>query len=109
MLQYMCMECCIVSHWVVVCCFFKRKTAYEMRISDWSSDVCSSDLVTASADSGRPAPRPACRAGACPSPAASTHPITICSTASPETPARDSAALTAAEPSSVALHDDSAP
>src|SRR3546814_3611776 len=24
--------------------FFKRKTAYEMRISDWSSDVCSSDL-----------------------------------------------------------------
>src|SRR3546814_4085975 len=30
------------------CCvffFFKQKTAYEMRISDWSSDVCSSDLV----------------------------------------------------------------
>src|SRR3546814_2115932 len=30
-----------------VCCvffFFKQKTAYEMRISDWSSDVCSSDL-----------------------------------------------------------------
>src|SRR3546814_6098961 len=26
--------------------FFKQKTAYEMRISDWSSDVCSSDLVT---------------------------------------------------------------
>src|SRR3546814_1369232 len=25
-------------------CFFKQKTAYEMRISDWSSDVCSSDL-----------------------------------------------------------------
>src|SRR3546814_13883595 len=25
--------------------FFKQKTAYEMRISDWSSDVCSSDLV----------------------------------------------------------------
>src|SRR3546814_1578022 len=34
------------------CCFliFKQKTAYEMRISDWSSDVCSSDL-------GRTAPR----------------------------------------------------
>src|SRR3546814_4335010 len=35
---------------VVVCCivfFFKQKTAYEMRISDWSSDVCSSDLVVA--------------------------------------------------------------
>src|SRR3546814_8965560 len=27
------------------CFFFKQKTAYEMRISDWSSDVCSSDLV----------------------------------------------------------------
>src|SRR3546814_1588891 len=29
-----------------VCCFFfKQKTAYDMRISDWSSDVCSSDLA----------------------------------------------------------------
>src|SRR3546814_5604555 len=28
----------------VVLFFFKQKTAYEMRISDWSSDVCSSDL-----------------------------------------------------------------
>src|SRR3546814_3682274 len=28
--------------------FFKQKTAYEMRISDWSSDVCSSDLSVAS-------------------------------------------------------------
>src|SRR3546814_1296419 len=27
-----------------LCFFFKQKTAYEMRISDWSSDVCSSDL-----------------------------------------------------------------
>src|SRR3546814_2251894 len=27
--------------------FFKQKTAYEMRISDWSSDVCSSDLGAA--------------------------------------------------------------
>src|SRR3546814_8215384 len=26
--------------------FFKQKTAYEMRISDWSSDVCSSDLFS---------------------------------------------------------------
>src|SRR3546814_5177926 len=34
--------------------FFKQKTAYEMRISDWSSDVCSSDLVLHIA-----APRPA--------------------------------------------------
>src|SRR3546814_3829875 len=30
--------------------FFKQKTAYEMRISDWSSDVCSSDLEVASDD-----------------------------------------------------------
>src|SRR3546814_4636372 len=32
---------------LVVCnvFFFKQKTAYEMRISDWSSDVCSSDLL----------------------------------------------------------------
>src|SRR3546814_4065099 len=28
-----------------LCFFFKQKTAYEMRISDWSSDVCSSDLA----------------------------------------------------------------
>src|SRR3546814_7105552 len=32
--------------------FFKQKTAYEMRISDWSSDVCSSDLVQGSDDCG---------------------------------------------------------
>src|SRR3546814_19892230 len=30
---------------VCVVFFFKQKTAYEMRISDWSSDVCSSDLL----------------------------------------------------------------
>src|SRR3546814_2534129 len=30
--------------------FFKQKTAYEMRISDWSSDVCSSDLPQPVAD-----------------------------------------------------------
>src|SRR3546814_15596310 len=34
-------DVCMVS---VTCFFFKQKTAYEMRISDWSSDVCSSDL-----------------------------------------------------------------
>src|SRR3546814_3273102 len=32
---------------VVIVFFFKQKTAYEMRISDWSSDVCSSDLALA--------------------------------------------------------------
>src|SRR3546814_9231754 len=30
----------------IVIFFFKQKTAYELRISDWSSDVCSSDLRT---------------------------------------------------------------
>src|SRR3546814_10311385 len=33
--------------------FFKQKTAYEMRISDWSSDVCSSDLSRAGSVRGR--------------------------------------------------------
>src|SRR3546814_4980717 len=32
--------------------FFKQKTAYEMRISDWSSDVCSSDLLGPAAGAG---------------------------------------------------------
>src|SRR3546814_1374823 len=32
--------------------FFKQKTAYEMRISDWSSDVCSSDLGRRQVDRG---------------------------------------------------------
>src|SRR3546814_3699367 len=32
-------------------CLFKQKTAYEMRISDWSSDVCSSDLYKFPKDS----------------------------------------------------------
>src|SRR3546814_14970772 len=35
-----------IAIFVVFCVFFfKQKTAYEMRISDWSSDVCSSDLA----------------------------------------------------------------
>src|SRR3546814_10432908 len=46
-------DCIIIVSYMPVavsCCmflffFFKQKTAYEMRISDWSSDVCSSDLV----------------------------------------------------------------
>src|SRR3546814_5745807 len=39
--------------------FFKQKTAYEMRISDWSSDVCSSDLQKRP---GAGLPKPAHRA-----------------------------------------------
>src|SRR3546814_2693478 len=35
----------VLQCFTVVFFFFKQKTAYEMRISDWSSDVCSSDLV----------------------------------------------------------------
>src|SRR3546814_5750427 len=38
---------------VCVVFFFKQKTAYEMRISDWSSDVCSSDLPRPAADEAR--------------------------------------------------------
>src|SRR3546814_9113797 len=34
----------VVRMLCIVVFFFKQKTAYEMRISDWSSDVCSSDL-----------------------------------------------------------------
>src|SRR3546814_4235369 len=40
----------MMARGIVILCssqffFFKQKTAYEMRISDWSSDVCSSDLA----------------------------------------------------------------
>src|SRR3546814_1340372 len=35
----------VICYCVFVFFFFKQKTAYEMRISDWSSDVCSSDLL----------------------------------------------------------------
>src|SRR3546814_18558985 len=52
--------------------FFKQKTAYEMRISDWSSDVCSSDLRgSREADGGnrqadaRPVRQEGCEEGAC--------------------------------------------
>src|SRR3546814_9612041 len=38
------MSVCVAA---LVFFFFKQKTAYEMRISDWSSDVCSSDLCEA--------------------------------------------------------------
>src|SRR3546814_10254586 len=41
--QWSCLSCFDFDI-VVLLFFFKQKTAYEMRISDWSSDVCSSDL-----------------------------------------------------------------
>src|SRR3546814_1826099 len=69
--------------------FFKQKTAYEMRISDWSSDVCSSDLLigrrTCSLDAVRTARalawkamHPACASPvAMPSPMPPLPPVTI--------------------------------
>src|SRR3546814_9635552 len=45
---------------MLVCCyfFFKQKTAYELRISDWSSDVCSSDLPELLSGPGHRTPVP---------------------------------------------------
>src|SRR3546814_6341358 len=48
------------SHHFVFCFFvffFKQKTAYELRISDWSSDVCSSDLMANAEPSTQLSPR----------------------------------------------------
>src|SRR3546814_3845748 len=42
-----CSRCICVDTISDVVFFFKQRTAYEMRISDWSSDVCSSDLHAA--------------------------------------------------------------
>src|SRR3546814_11153462 len=51
-------EDCHISQMTVIF-FFKQKTAYEMRISDWSSDVCSSDLaISRNGPSGRVTCRP---------------------------------------------------
>src|SRR3546814_9505381 len=72
-----CVSVLLRGHVEICVCVFKQKTAYEMRISDWSSDVCSSDLLhrlaarargdarrtdSRSTDCGRPVraqPRPA--------------------------------------------------
>src|SRR3546814_577018 len=43
---YVLLGCELVYSGLVSIFFFKQKTAYEVRISDWSSDVCSSDLAT---------------------------------------------------------------
>src|SRR3546814_2376559 len=51
LLRVLCSFLCTVRSFILVFFvvvsffFFKQKTAYEMRISDWSSDVCSSDLA----------------------------------------------------------------
>src|SRR3546814_5768274 len=44
LLNYIVFILFIISVGLLFFFFFKQKTAYEMRISDWSSDVCSSDL-----------------------------------------------------------------
>src|SRR3546814_4400943 len=41
---YICVTSVLLCNTFTCFFFFKQKTAYEMRISDWSSDVCSSDL-----------------------------------------------------------------
>src|SRR3546814_6880313 len=46
----------LLCYWLFCFFFFKQKTAYEMRISDWSSDVCSSDLAGETAAPINPAP-----------------------------------------------------
>src|SRR3546814_7841299 len=50
----------VIMEYLLLSCFFffKQKTAYEMRISDWSSDVCSSDLGGPSALKAYVFPRP---------------------------------------------------
>src|SRR3546814_6260491 len=52
---YILLVCVCIGVCFCLVFFFKQKTAYEMRISDWSSDVCSSDLA---AHRPRPASAP---------------------------------------------------
>src|SRR3546814_303805 len=49
---------CLMWFLLYVVFFFKQKTAYEMRISDWSSDVCSSDLEECGVPNRCPAAAP---------------------------------------------------
>src|SRR3546814_9641791 len=42
--MFNCYKILVCGYYDLIFFFYKRKTAYEMRISDWSSDVCSSDL-----------------------------------------------------------------
>src|SRR3546814_8372041 len=59
MLRAVCLD--VFFYYFVFLFFFKQKTAYEMCISDWSSDVCSSDLLyRGDSRSGKPARRARC-------------------------------------------------
>src|SRR3546814_14960968 len=82
--------------------FFKQKTAYEMRISDWSSDVCSSDLNRVSCFARpqarrrppqRHLPHPPPNV---PKPSAASRPIPCCSSAIPHSPSTRTASITTA-------------
>src|SRR3546814_2852285 len=77
MLVFSLCVCFNVLDLYLCCFFFKQKTAYEMRISDWSSDVCSSDLARAISCGARrlsdhPTP------GACARPGALESSATVC-------------------------------
>src|SRR3546814_1248888 len=85
--------------------FFKQKTAYEMRISDWSSDVCSSDLFRSSnpslplstaRDSARSIPRPAASAADTSGPANSSR-IAAISRRQPSVSARPATTISRTE------------
>src|SRR3546814_6454181 len=58
----------LIYLWFVFCFFFKQNTAYDMRISDWSSDVCSSDFGVVGCLSMRGIIAGLRRSGALPSP-----------------------------------------
>src|SRR3546814_6369190 len=58
MCMFVVFDSCIFVFLLFYFFFFKQKTAYEMRISDWSSDVCSSDLVFRCADIRNTTPYP---------------------------------------------------
>src|SRR3546814_15639542 len=57
--MFICCGICAESLRMIVCFLFEQKTAYEVRISDWSSDVCSSDLLHVGAGGPRDLAAPA--------------------------------------------------
>src|SRR3546814_11178743 len=57
--MFICCGICAESLRMIVCFLFEQKTAYEVRISDWSSDVCSSDKLHVGAGGPRDLAAPA--------------------------------------------------
>src|SRR3546814_18815434 len=78
--------------------FFKQKTAYDMRISDWSSDVCSSDLWLAGSSPTSTTARPGVRPCSAFSPvtAAATRAVNLAAKALPSIKSASPAVLLAA-------------